>query len=183
MTSKLIEKLKKSKEYRDAFVVSQVNIGIPFQIRALRKQQDRNWDQKMLAKEAKMLQPRISAMEQPGYGKFKLDTLMRLASAFDVALIVRFAPFSDLIKWSERFSPDNFQVQSFEKEFEHGATSTVNSTGNVYYFKVNSTDPGIHSTNNGDLSNPPFKEIKQDPCSVIRTDVVADMPNILKVGG
>jgi transcriptional regulator with XRE-family HTH domain len=104
----------KSKEYRDAFVASQISVGLPFQIRALREQ--RGWKQSRLAGEAGMLQPRISAMERPGESKFNLETLRRIASAFDVALEVRFVPFSELLDWSERFDPDNFKVPEFEDD-------------------------------------------------------------------
>lgn len=100
-----------SKPYRDAFVASQISVGLPFQIRALREQ--RGWKQSKLAAEADMLQPRISAMERIGESKFNLETLRRIASAFDVALEVRFVPFSELMDWSERFSPDTFRVPSF----------------------------------------------------------------------
>lgn len=111
---KTMERLKKSKQHRAAYVSSQINIGLPFQIRALRKQRD--WDQKTLAKYAEMAQPRISAMENAGYGQFTLETLKRLANAFDVGLIVRFAPLSELVRWSDRFYPDEFIVASFEDE-------------------------------------------------------------------
>lgn len=124
MKSKLIEKLRASKEYRDAFVASQMSMGLPFQIRALRKQ--RKWDQKKLATEADMLQPRISTMESPGYASPNLETLKRLASAFDVALIVRFVPFSELLRWSDRFSPDEFQVPSFDNDLGDTAQSSEN---------------------------------------------------------
>lgn len=113
-TKNTMERLRKSKPNRAAFVASQINVGIPFQIRALRKR--RNWDQKKLAREAGMLQPRISAMEKPGYGSLTIETLKRLADAFDVALVVRFAPFSDLLRWDDRFSPDDFNVPSFDSE-------------------------------------------------------------------
>jgi hypothetical protein len=63
-----------------------------------------------------MLQPRISAMESPGETKFNLETLRRLASAFDVALIVKFVPFSELVGWSETFNPDTFVIPSFDAE-------------------------------------------------------------------
>ena len=184
MTNKLIEKLSKNKEYRGAFVASQVNIGIPFQIRALRKQQDRNWDQKKLAEEAGMLQPRISAMEKPGYGSFTLETLMRLASAFDVALIVRFAPFSDLIRWSDKFSPDSFQIPSFEKERENVATST----GNVYafnYLMVTNTNPATPTPlNNNAISNRyTQEEIKSDTSSVVHTGEVISGIQKVSAGG
>jgi transcriptional regulator with XRE-family HTH domain len=106
----LIRKLKKSKEYRDAFVDSEISVGVPFQIRALREQ--RSWSQKDLADATSMLQPRICAMEQAGYGNFTLNTLKKLASAFDVGLVVKFAPFGELVNWADNFSPDTFSVPS-----------------------------------------------------------------------
>jgi transcriptional regulator with XRE-family HTH domain len=111
--AKLIEKLQ-NKDYRDAFISSQININLPFQIRALREK--REWTQGKLAKRARMLQPRISAMETPGKGNLKLETLQRIASAFDVGLIVRFIPFSEMVAWVEGFSPDSFKVPSFEED-------------------------------------------------------------------
>ena len=116
MNTKMVKmtKLKKSKELREAFVSSQIEVGIPFQIRALRTQ--RGMDQKALAKSTGMAQPRISAIESPGYGSFTLDTLKRVAAAFDVALIVRFASFSELVRLSDDFSPDDFVVACFEDD-------------------------------------------------------------------
>jgi transcriptional regulator with XRE-family HTH domain len=102
------------KETRDAFVSSQISIPIAFQILALREQ--RGWTQKQLAEKAGMLQPRIAAMEHPSGSEPNLRTLKRLASAFDVALIVRFAPFSELVEWAEKFSPDTFIVPSFDED-------------------------------------------------------------------
>lgn len=108
--SKLIQKLRRRKDYREAFVASQISTGIPFQIRALRKQF--NWSQKDLAEATQMLQPRICAMEQAGYGDFTLNTLKKLAAAFDVGLVVRFAPYGELVQWADNFSPDTFGVPS-----------------------------------------------------------------------
>jgi len=113
MNSKLIQKLK-DPEYRKAFVASQINIGIPFQIRALQKA--RGWTQEQLAEKAGMLQPRISAMRKPGQSKLNLETIRRLAEAFDCGLIVRFAPFSELVRWSDQFEPDTFNVPSHEAD-------------------------------------------------------------------
>lgn len=114
MTTITTTKLSKSKAHRDAFVASQINVGLPFQIRALRKQ--RGFNQQELAKIAGMLQPRISAMEQVGGGQLNLDTLKKLAAALDVGLLVKFVSFSELIKWSNDFSPDDFSVPSFDAE-------------------------------------------------------------------
>lgn len=109
----LVEELQ-DKATRDAFVSSQMSIPLAFQIQALREQQ--GLTQKQLAEKAGMLQPRIAAMERPSGSEPNLRTLKRLASAFDVALIVRFAPFSELVKWAENFSPDTFIVPSFEND-------------------------------------------------------------------
>jgi hypothetical protein len=68
-----------------------------------------------------MVQPRISAIEKPGYGNLNLSTLKALAAAFDVALVVRFAPFGELMRWSDTFSPDEFEVPSFDDEVEKTA--------------------------------------------------------------
>lgn len=109
------------KEYRHGLVTAQIEMDIPFQLRALRKQ--RGWTQPELAERAGMKQPRISAMERPGGAHFTLETLRRLAEALDVALVVHFAPFSELLQWSERFHPDEFEVPSFEDELRRGAFS------------------------------------------------------------
>jgi transcriptional regulator with XRE-family HTH domain len=115
MISKLWEKLR-DPEYRKAFVASQINIGIPFQIRALMKSGVRNWRQEELARRTGMLQPRISAMLRPGKTKPNIETLRRIADAFDCGLMVRFVPFSELVRWSERFDPDAFAVPDFATE-------------------------------------------------------------------
>jgi transcriptional regulator with XRE-family HTH domain len=111
----------KDKEYRHGMTNAQMEIDLPLQIRALRMQ--RGWTQPELAANAAMKQPRISNMEKPGVTHFSLETLRRLAEAFDVALVVRFAPFSELLDWSRNFSPDEFAVSSFEDEFKRLAAS------------------------------------------------------------
>jgi hypothetical protein len=39
----------------------------------------------------------ISRLESPGYGRLTLSTALRLASAFDVGLTMRFVPLSDVL--------------------------------------------------------------------------------------
>lgn len=112
---KLIAKLK-NKEYRDAFVSEHISTGIPFQMRALREQEERKWSQKELGKRAGMLQERISVLEDPDYGKFNIATLKKIASAFDIGLVVRFVPFSELAEWELNLSPESLNVPSFNEE-------------------------------------------------------------------
>ncbi|SPE32959.1 hypothetical protein SBA6_230008 [Candidatus Sulfopaludibacter sp. SbA6] len=102
------------KDYRHGLIDAQIEIDLPFQIRALRKQEELT--QPQLADLAGMKQSRISKMEKPGGARFTLETLRRLAKALDVALIIRFAPFGELVAWSNEFDPDSFVVPSFDKE-------------------------------------------------------------------
>ena len=110
---RLLEELK-SKGYREAFVAELIDTAIPFQIRALRKQ--RNWTQKELSNILGMKQERISVLEDPNYAKLSLSTLKRLASAFDIGLLVRFVPFSDLVKSELDLSPASLEVKSYKND-------------------------------------------------------------------
>lgn len=114
----------KNKEHREAFVSASVDQTIPFQVKAMRLAKHRNWTQEDLALRAGMKQERISTCENPNYGNFSLRTLKQLAAAFDVALIVRFAPFSELVEWEVNMSSSSLEVPSFDDEpyFKEGAT-------------------------------------------------------------
>lgn len=96
--ARLIEELKDI-EYRRGLVEGHAKDTIAFQIRQLRKA--RGWEQRDLARELgnPKLQPVISRYENPDYGRYSITTLLDLAAAFDVALVVRFAPFSELVEW------------------------------------------------------------------------------------
>ena len=110
---KLIHRLT-NKAYRDAYVVQHSTIGLPFQIRAMRDA--RHWSQRELGERAGMAQETISLLENPGYGKFTLRTLNRLAAAFDVGLLVRFVPFSRLVGEMTDVTPEQLAVPSFESD-------------------------------------------------------------------
>ena len=84
------------------------------QIRALMKA--RGWTQKELAEKAKMRQPTISALMSPGKTRPNIETLRRLAAAFDCAVQIRFVGFSELAKWSAEFDPNSFDAASFEQD-------------------------------------------------------------------
>lgn len=84
-----------NKEYRDSFSSSLINDRLCSQIHSLRTQ--KSLTQKELSKIVRMRQSRISALETD-CEKVTLNTLRRIASAFDVALMVKFVPFSQLAK-------------------------------------------------------------------------------------
>jgi transcriptional regulator with XRE-family HTH domain len=106
---KIVAALKQNKRYRDAFVEAHIKATIPAQIRALRRK--RGWSQKKLGVMAGgIAQEVISRLESPGYGKLTLATALRLASGFDVALEMRFVPFSDLVDRTTNFDPKKLIV-------------------------------------------------------------------------
>jgi transcriptional regulator with XRE-family HTH domain len=103
-------------EYRRGFVEGHAKDTIAFQIRQLRKA--KGWEQRDLARELgnPQLQPMISRYENPDYGRYSITTLLELAAAFDVALVVRFAPFSELIEWDWQSTSSTLAPNSYSKD-------------------------------------------------------------------
>lgn len=112
--SNLFTKLKNDKRYRDLYVSEYIQTGTPFQIRALRNL--REWSQEFLAQKAGMKQNVVSRLEDPSYGKLTLKTLLRMASAFDVALLVKFVPFSRFLNEMGDRSPAALYAEGIEDE-------------------------------------------------------------------
>lgn len=130
----------RNKEYRDSFVESHIRNGLSFQIRAMRDL--RGWTQKELAERASFKQEAISRLENPDYGRFTLETLKRLASAFDVALMVRFAPFSELIDRISSLTPRDMEIPEFSRD--EGINNYEGISANVQsIFPIDSENAGI----------------------------------------
>jgi transcriptional regulator with XRE-family HTH domain len=111
---KLLDDLK-DKETRDIFVEEHVTAGIPFQLHALREKL--GLTQTELARRAGMAQERISKLEDPNYEFIpKINTLLKLASVFDVPLIVRFGSWKELFGWETELSPEKLAPATFEEE-------------------------------------------------------------------
>ena len=117
----LLCRLRRSKEARARLVSSYIDKGIAYQIRAIRDHQELS--QEELAEMVGMNQNAISRLESPWYGKATIRTLKRLAAAFDVALVIRFVPFSKLTSWisgtpylEEGISAESLAVPNFEEE-------------------------------------------------------------------
>jgi transcriptional regulator with XRE-family HTH domain len=101
-------------ETRHLRVEARIRAGIPLQIRAMREM--RGWTQGQLAEKVGTTQNTISRLESPASNAPNVSTLERLAEAFDVGLIVRFAPFSDFFDFNRRMSKDSVAVPSFDAE-------------------------------------------------------------------
>jgi transcriptional regulator with XRE-family HTH domain len=119
----LLQRIRRGKQARAQLVASNLSEGIAFQIRATRDAQEMT--QAELARESGMTANNLSRLESPDYGKQTISSLKRIADALDVALVVRFVPFSQYIDWlsgtprtDEGISPSSLAVYSFEKEEE-----------------------------------------------------------------
>jgi len=117
----LLKRLAKGPEERAKFVESQINNGIVFQIRALRARE--GWSQPKLAREIETSQNQIYRLEKRATSKPTITTLKKIAAVFDVALFVRFVPFSQLIDWvsgtpfiDKGLSTSSLSVPSFAQE-------------------------------------------------------------------
>ena len=102
------------KRYRDVFATS-ITGTTAAQIRLMRER--REWSQQELAEKVGMGQARISLLENPNYENPSLSTLKRIANAFDVALVVRFMPFSKFFAMLDNETSETLAVPSFENEF------------------------------------------------------------------
>lgn len=100
------------KEYRESFVASHISNGIALQIRTMRGK----LTQGEFGILTDMKQEQISRLENPDNEMFTVKTLLRLAAARDVALMVRFVPFGDLIKWDLNLSTKSLEVPSFKHD-------------------------------------------------------------------
>lgn len=71
-----------------------------------------------LARAAGLHQSRISMFETPGAANMTLETLARLAAAFKVGLVVKFVPFSEMLRSENAYSQDSFRVTPLPKDTE-----------------------------------------------------------------
>jgi transcriptional regulator with XRE-family HTH domain len=111
----LIEDLQ-DRDYRRGFVEGHTTDSIAFQLRAMRRAE--GWEQKDVAERLgnAKLQPMISRYENPDYGKYSISTLLELANVFDVALAVRFVPFSELVAWDASANPEKDCPTPFSRD-------------------------------------------------------------------
>jgi transcriptional regulator with XRE-family HTH domain len=111
------KKLMVDKQYREEYAIAMLKRMIPYQTRAIRKK--RGWSQAQLAEAANLTQGVISRAEDPDYGNLTLTTIGRIAAGYDLAVIVRFVSFSDLVRFSETLSEQEFRaIPTFAEDHE-----------------------------------------------------------------
>lgn len=127
--NRLFERLLR-KPYRDAYVSENARTGIAYQIRALRMQ--RGWSQMELARRMRKPQSVVSRLEDPDYGKPSVNTLLEVAAAFDIALLIKYVSFPEFLRRTRDVSQQAMEADSFDEKqlraisFQKGATVDIN---------------------------------------------------------
>lgn len=103
-----------NEEYRKALAVEHVNNTLAVQIRKMRERC--HWRQNDLANYLGKHQETVSQWENPDYGRYSITTLKEIAAIFDVALLVKFIPFSELFKDMVSLSETRLSPPSFTDE-------------------------------------------------------------------
>ena len=107
----------KNKKYRHAYLKEHIRVGIASQIRILRNKS--NMNQSQLAEIIGTRQSVISRLEDPDSGAVNINTLLKIAEAFDVSLLVKFASFGKFIIESQDISPKMLSVSNYTEELEN----------------------------------------------------------------
>lgn len=122
----LLNKLKKfaRKEYRDGYMQTQVRAGIVFQIQALRDKF--GYSQTRFAEVTGKKQSVISRLENTGYGRVTVQTLLDIASSLNVALLVKFVSYPEFISRNQDMSVAGLQVETIDESLNSFAGRTAN---------------------------------------------------------
>lgn len=104
----------KNHEAREAYVEAELVNGLAHQIRIIRQQ--RGWTQKQLALKLGTTQTTVSRLEDPSYGRYTIKTLLGLGKVMDVALFVRYMPFSKFMPATWNTRPENFEADAYIDE-------------------------------------------------------------------
>jgi len=104
-----------NKKYREQYALSLLKRSVAFQIKTLRKKHCGS--QAVLAERSKLTQGVVSRAEDQEYGNLTFNTVGRIAAGLDMAFIGRFVPWSELAKFSQSLSEDEFlNIPTFEEE-------------------------------------------------------------------
>jgi len=106
-----------------AWLQQRILQSLAFQVRALRK--DRGWSQAELAERAGIGLLTVQQAENPEYLGTRIRTLAKIAAAFDVALIVRFASWSELLRAVQELDDGTAVPPGYLQEFSQRSPATA----------------------------------------------------------
>lgn len=103
-------------ESRQAYMEACVEQDIAWQISINRRA--RELSQKQLAETINTTQTAIARWEDPCYGRHSIPSLIKIAHAFDCALMVRLIPYSKLAEISKDTSDSAYLAVSYKSEIQ-----------------------------------------------------------------
>ena len=127
--SRLAKKLK-SFDYRHSYLASHTRNFLARQFRELRG----DLSQEEFGKKLGMRQNVVSRLENPGYGRWTLQTLLDVARALDIGLVVRFTDFPTFLSVSgdqtdSAARPLPFDADALDRAAEEQSTTTIKGGG------------------------------------------------------
>lgn len=100
-----------NREYREAFVAEGVRNWVALQIRRLRE--SRGMSQAEFGKFIGKPQSVVSRLEDPDYGRLSVSTLLDVAAALDVALLVQFVDHTQFLRRTANMTSSAMFVAPF----------------------------------------------------------------------
>lgn len=125
------------KDYRDGYMQTQVQSGIAYQMQALRKKL--GVTQLQMAEKLAKTQSVVSRLEDTDYGRVSVQTLLDVASALDVALLVQFVDYPDFLTRTEDMSEGALQVETVHESI----------------FRLENLQPTLHPSLTAQTESPP----------------------------
>lgn len=104
------------KSFRDGYLQTATRGGIAYQIQALREKF--KLTQVGFAEKLGKKQSSISRLENSEYGKVSVQTLLDIACALDVALLVRFVSYPEFLKRTKDLSISALQPETIYESIE-----------------------------------------------------------------
>lgn len=145
----LIRDILSDREFRHFWSETYLRESIPFQMKTLRT--ERGLRQIDAAELLGKGQNGLSRLESPAYGKLSLQTLLDVARGYDVGLIVKFVPFSRLLKEyddvsfealsapspdAEKFPEELLEIEKWANEGVDGGLWEAESNVEVHVLKA-----------------------------------------------
>lgn len=127
------------KLYRDGFLEVTTRASVAFQIRALR--QKFGLSQSEFAAKVGKKQSVISRLEDPEKSKASVQSLIEIAQANDVALLVQFVSYPEFLAGTEDISPEALQPETIFESLE-GTSLPSRTEGLARFIPVAQTESG-----------------------------------------
>ena len=121
----------KSKDYRTSYMSARVRTSIAWQIRELRE--FNRMSQSELAKRIDTRQSAVSRLENTEYGRASVQTLLDVATALDVALVVKFVSYDEFLQQHGSLKESALSAENFASTYERYTNREENSIGDAQH--------------------------------------------------